>query len=278
MKIVITTGFNKSLHSIALIHKISQIEHIDVVACLQVKTYQLGRFKKYLKQYGLDTVIAKFKSYLLNQDNTYLSDEIKPIKEYLKELNINFKTINSYCKSKKIQNIKVNSLNSEESINFIKKNNIDLVLYSGGGILKNEFINSPNSGILNAHSGYLPFFRGMNTIEWSLLYGFFPYTTIHFINSGIDTGSILYREKIKFNDNLYIYRGNAVVHNIKLLYKVVSNFSYYKKSSISQLKNEGRQFFVMHDFLKFFVIKFLSKKGNLSLLNDYKKNNKPNFE
>ena len=118
----------------------------------------------------------------------------------------------------------------------------------------------------------------MNTIEWSLLYGFFPYTTIHFINSGIDTGDILYREKIKFNNDLYIYRGNATVHNIKLLYKVINNFNYYKKKSISQLKEDGKQFFVMHKFLKFFVVKFLNKENSFSSLNDYNKNSKPNFE
>ena len=44
--------------------------------------------------------------------------------------------------------------------------------------------------IINPHSGFLPLFRGMNVIEWSLIYGFIPYTTIHFINTGIDTGKI----------------------------------------------------------------------------------------
>ena len=39
----------------------------------------------------------------------------------------------------------------------------------------------------------LPFFRGMNVIEWSLLYNVKPTVTVHMISEGIDTGDILFQ-------------------------------------------------------------------------------------
>ena len=86
---------------------------------------------------------------------------------------------------------------------FFKEMNNDLVVYAGGGILRKNFIKVPNIGILNAHSGKLPFFRGMNVIEWSLLYNVKPTVTVHMISEGID-GDILFQKSIPVKNNYSI--------------------------------------------------------------------------
>ena len=156
--------------------------------------------------------------------------------------------------NKKIPHIKVDNLNDTKLYRFIQKNNIDLIIYSGGGILKKPIINSVKKGVINAHSGYLPFFRGMNVIEWALLYNKRPQTSIHFIDSGIDTGKIILRENIPFSNDLYTLRGNATVHNVNLIVEVISNLDNYTKNAIPQNKEDGKQFFLMNDYLKNIVI------------------------
>ena len=277
MKIVVTAGYNKSLHSIATIHQLIQNGH-EVVGCLQVKEFQLSRMKLYLYQYGWKTFKAKLLTYILSQNNTYLSNEISAIQDYANKIGINnYKTISSYCSDNNIKHIKVNSLNNYKAINFNNDNNIDLLIYSGGGILRKSLIESTNKGVLNPHSGFLPLFRGMNAIEWSLIHGFIPYTTIHFINSGIDTGNVLLREKLAFNKDLYKYRGSATVHNIELLCKVINNFDYYNQKSITQNKDDGRQFFIMHKYLKDILIKYIKQDNEIFLKHNYNNWSESNF-
>ena len=278
MKVVVTAGYNKSLHSIATIHTLIKNGH-EVVGCLQVKELQLSRVKFYFNQYGWNAFKAKALTYLFKKNNTYLSDEVKPINNYNKEMGIdNYKTISSYCKDKNIKYIKVESLNSNKAVSFNKENNIDLLVYSGGGILRKKIIESTNNGVINPHSGFLPLFRGMNAIEWSLIHGFMPYTTIHFINMGIDTGSILLREKLNFNKNLYALRGSATVHNIKLLCEVINNFNKYNEKSIDQNRNEGKQFYVMHKYFKNILYEYMNKNSNSFLDSNYSNWSESNFK
>jgi folate-dependent phosphoribosylglycinamide formyltransferase PurN len=269
MKIVITAGYNKSLHSIALMHDLKENGH-ELLACIQIKLIQLNRLFAYIKQYGWETVKAKYKSYVLGEKNIYLSKEIEPITGYLNTKNISDRTIKSFCKKTGIIHLKTNSINDKIVEDFIKWNEVDLIIYAGGGIIRKNIINSSKYGVLNAHSGWLPFFRGMNVIEWSLLYGHLPYTTIHFIDTDIDTGKILYRESIPFVNDLYILRGNAAVHNVRLLVKVINDFLSFSEKALPQQKTDGKQFFVMHRRLKELVTAYLDKE--CSNINELKRN------
>ena len=118
----------------------------------------------------------------------------------------------------------------------------------------------------------------MNVIEWSLIYGFIPYTTIHFINTGIDTGKILLREKLNYNKNIYAYRGSATVQNIELLSKVINDFNKYNDQAIIQKISEGKQFFIMHKYLKNILIKYIDKNDNTHLKENYNDWSVSNFK
>ncbi len=277
MKIVVTAGHNKSLHSIALMHTLKKNGH-EIVGCILVKTFQIKRLKSYIRQYGWKTVKAKFSSHVLGNSDTYLANEVKPIKDYLEKIELEKTSVTQFCKKEKIKIVHTNSLNEDEACQMVKEQAADLIIYAGGGILRKKIIQSSKQGVLNAHSGWLPFFRGMNAIEWSLLYGFRPHTTIHFIDVGIDTGSILFREPIPYHNDLYTLRGTATVHNIELLNKVLGNFEEYKKSSLEQTPKQGKQFFVMHDRLKEIVAKKLKNNSEDKWITQKDKINELNFK
>jgi len=251
MKIIITSGHDRSLHTIALIDQLLKDGH-TIALILLVKTFQIKRLRSYIKQYGFKTIIAKFKSHFLHKTNTYLARETAPIKNHLQAQNININSVTQFCNFKNIAMCKVDSLSSEKAIG--KSNNIspDIIVYSGGGIVRQNLIETSKYTVLNAHSGPLPKIRGMNAIEWSIMKNLEPTTTIHFIDAGIDTGKIIYKEKIPIQptDDLYDIRGKATVHNIKLLSKVLVSFDDYIENSTSQKKAEGRQYFVMHERMK----------------------------
>lgn len=253
MKILVTTGHKKSRYTLALLNDLLKNENYQI-QCVEVKTFNFRRFKKYLKQYGINKLIKKF---MINffDFKTEISNETLPIKEYMKLQNIPFCSVKSFCMSNGIKHFITKNLNSENLVSHLSKQQFDIIIYSGGGILRKNFIKISKIGVLNSHSGYLPNFRGMNVIEWSLLHNFEPHTTIHFIDSGIDTGKILYYEKIPLSNDLYTIRGNAVVHNLKLISLVLNDLSYYIENSIVQKKEDGKQYFVMHDCIKNHITK-----------------------
>ena len=265
MNILVTSGHSRSKYTIALLNELTKLDHS--CTCAEVSTFQVSRVKQYFKQYGFVNLINKFSAHFLNNKKSIIYNETKPIKNFLNQRGIHDKTVSAYCRRNSIIHIKTKSLNDYAFVNKLKKSNFDLIVYSGGGILRKDIIDIPIYGVLNAHSGFLPKFRGMNVIEWSLLMGYLPQTTIHFIDKGIDTGNILYSESIPYSNDLYTFRGNATVHNVQLITKVISDFFSYKKYSKKQEIKEGKQYFVMNDLLKNEVINILKNHPKKSFKN-----------
>lgn len=83
------------------------------------------------------------------------------------------------------------------SINLIKKYNL-IVSYGYRKIIKKKIIENLKRPIINLHISYLPHNRGVHPNFWSFKNKTPKGVTIHEIDSGIDTGDILFRKKIKF--------------------------------------------------------------------------------
>jgi len=77
----------------------------------------------------------------------------------------------------------------------IRQINPDLIyVWSYPMILPEEIIKIPRYGSINLHIGLLPEYRGTNGVRWALLNGEEQTgVTIHFMDSGIDTGSVISR-------------------------------------------------------------------------------------
>jgi methionyl-tRNA formyltransferase len=70
-------------------------------------------------------------------------------------------------------------------------------LHAANVIYREPIISAFRLGILNAHIGILPGYRGRSVAEWSILQGDRTGVTVFFIDSGIDTGArIVLREFI----------------------------------------------------------------------------------
>ena len=65
------------------------------------------------------------------------------------------------------------------------------LLIPGGGILPKEIIERCKTGAMLFHFGELPYYRGMDTIEWSILFGRQVKTTCFFYADKIDAGDIV---------------------------------------------------------------------------------------
>ena len=86
-------------------------------------------------------------------------------------------------------------LHDPETLSRLKDLKLDVGLHKSGNIYRRETIECFRLGILNAHIGLLPEYRGRSVLEWSLLQGDPTGISVFFLDEGIDTG-----ERIVFSE------------------------------------------------------------------------------
>ncbi len=158
-----------------------------------------------------------------------------------------------FCKQAGIPASEVDSINSGESVRLLQEHKIDLLVYAGAGILKKPLIEATPLGVLNAHMGLLPSYRGMNVAEWAAWNGDPVGCSVHLIDSGIDTGDILVVREVDIARARSVGEVRKLVDQsqIELLGEVVQYVLKTGKlpSRRSQTGSEGLQYFTMHAVL-----------------------------
>jgi folate-dependent phosphoribosylglycinamide formyltransferase PurN len=96
-----------------------------------------------------------------------------------------------FCRKSGIPFITVNSVNDPAAVEEIRRLKPDVAIHAGAGILRAPILALPKLGTINAHMGLLPFYRGMNVAEWARFNGDPTGPSVHWIDSGIDTGDIV---------------------------------------------------------------------------------------
>lgn len=81
------------------------------------------------------------------------------------------------------------ALESESVVGWIRGGRFDVGLHAMGVIYRRPVLDAFGLGILNAHIGFLPPFRGRSVVEWSLIAGAPIGTSVFLIDEGIDTGA-----------------------------------------------------------------------------------------
>jgi len=105
--------------------------------------------------------------------------------------------------------VNVNSINDDSISQLLNQLSPDLIFVNGTRIISKTILESTNVKIINIHVGITPKYRGVHGGYWALFnddlanFG----TTVHYIDSGIDTGNIIAQAtgKISKQDNFITY-------------------------------------------------------------------------
>jgi len=82
----------------------------------------------------------------------------------------------------------------------IRRVSADIGLHASGAIYRRSFLDRFAIGLLNAHIGLLPRYRGRSVMEWSILHGDETGITVFLVDEGIDTGPIVHQRPIRIPD------------------------------------------------------------------------------
>lgn len=121
--------------------------------------------------------------------------------------------------------IRITSVNSNECLSLLKKINPELVIVNGTRIISKEIINSIPARFINIHAGITPKYRNVHGAYWAIVNNDMDNcgVTVHIVDAGIDTGNIIYQQKITVSskDNFVTYPFLQLAEGIVLLKKAV---------------------------------------------------------
>ena len=235
--IVITAGYDKSPFVLDVVNRLS-INGIIVNSVIVTKSINLKRITKVLSTHGISGLLNAFIKSKGQSNNTH-KNEI---------------SLRRWCQVNRVKYLSVKDINNIKVENHLKSLNSTLLLYGGGGIIRQNIIDACAMGILNAHLGLLPQIRGMNAAEWNVLLNLPQAVSIHFIDRGIDTGNVL--KKVYYNIDAIRSRKElrirALEEGAKAITEVVLN-SHYRKAG-EQNPVVYRQCYRISDFMESLLV------------------------
>lgn len=157
------------------------------------------------------------------------------------------------------------NVNSSEVANEIKKIKEKYLIYSGpGGAIVSEQILSLGKEFIHVHSGWLPEYRGSTTMYYSLIIDSNICCSVIALNSGIDTGDILFRKKYdlpKLKAD-YDYVVDPILRTDTLINYLKNKMENKIEKNTVQQFDKGNTFYIIHPVLKNIAI--LKNSGELS--------------
>lgn len=121
--------------------------------------------------------------------------------------------------------IRVENINSERARSELRRLNPRVVVVNGTRIIGEETLNCVDAPFINTHAGITPLYRGVHGAYWALAEGRKDLvgTTVHFVDKGIDTGTIIEQAyfKITDRDNFATYPHLHTAAGIPILIKAV---------------------------------------------------------
>jgi len=144
----------------------------------------------------------------------------------------------------------------------ISYHSCDIALHRLYSIIRRPVIDAFKIGILNDHPGLLPYFRGMSTIEYSILYGFPIAGTVHIIDSGIDTGPILNVStyELEAGDTIKRVVDRVIMDKENRIFSAIEMIANGNYKTIQNNSDEGLLYYRIHPALRLYV-NYLCKTG-----------------
>jgi folate-dependent phosphoribosylglycinamide formyltransferase PurN len=267
MRVVILCSSPYSETGCAVAARLAQLGHVPVGA-LTLPSWDRRTLLRKVGQWGLHDSVQYAVAKLRPSKSTIQKQIRNPyLESALRHGDGVFRSLREVARAYGFPVAACSDQNSPRAVGQLKQWSPDLAIFTGGNILRDEVLKVPRLGILNAHLALLPEIRGMSSPEWSLLCGVPLAVTIHFMDSGVDTGPILLRREFAGTDgcdSLADLRNKMIAEGIELIAEAVAGLDRGTISAVPQADRENdRQFFVMHEQLKAVATRRL-KKGRLN--------------
>jgi methionyl-tRNA formyltransferase len=224
-----------------------------------IRKFSYKRFFEESKRDGYFQLIKKiFHKLIIKGDDNFSYSEVS-LNYAFKKLGLKNKNLST---NKNIKLLYVDNFRELENKVISLKSKI--ALFTGGGIVSENFINKFNEGIINLHVGNLPKFKGMDATEAEILSGYFNSIalTTNLMSKNVDSGPVL--AKYVFSSEGYSKIGELFNEATALFpFMLVDSYLGFRSGRYKKInqKNEGRLYFTLNNDLKSLVNKILFERS-----------------
>jgi len=217
------------------------------------------RSKAYLSKIISNKINLNKIIFMNDNSNKIFSDEIsriskkygfeisKSVKEILIENRLDFKEFNFL------------DINSKILIEYLKTLELNYIIFTGGGILKNEILNI-DSKFVHFHPGITPFYKGSTCFYYSILNDDNCGVTAFIMDEKLDTGEIICQKEFSKPDHEFIddvYDPHIRSELLVELFKKRFLENHFEKNKL----NGGETYYIIHPILKHIAIENCIKKS-----------------
>ncbi len=249
MKNVVIFSPNRfSLYTICVTELLRRND-INVQAIVVRKLFNPERFLFEFNRDGFRLIKKIWKKLFLRQ-GAYKKSKGETIVDLMKSENISFSKVEDFRANFGIPVLYCADLNDAAVTGMLSEHKPDMIVFTGGGIIRKEILANAGAGVLNCHMGVLPQYRGMDVVEWPVLGSDFDQIglTVHFMDKGIDTGDILHIEKMRPEpyETIKQLRDRFEPQMCRQIVKTCLDYLHGRVERINQAQEDGKQYFIMH--------------------------------
>ncbi len=155
----------------------------------------------------------------------------------------------------------VDSVNGLPMEKILKNEFFSLVVFTGGGVIKPNILKLTNGGVVNCHSGILPYYRGMDCHKWAILNNELDKVGVscHFMSEKVDRGALIRTKILSINGDDSLSKIEQKMEKLMSIEIVnaVSNYFLQKNKPTEQKIENGKNYYKLHNSLELLVRKKL---------------------
>jgi methionyl-tRNA formyltransferase len=259
--VVVFSPSRFSLYTICVTEMLMR-QKVNVKAIVVRKLFNRKRFLSEFSRDG-SRLIEKIWRKLVLRQGAYKGKDYETIASFMQSENIRFKTVDDFKSAYGIPVAYCDDLNAAIVVETLQLAKPQVVVFTGGGLIRQEVLDHAGDGILNCHMGVLPKYRGMDVVEWPLLedepgqVGM----TVHFMDKGLDTGDVLRVTPVALepNDTIAQLRDRFEPPMCREIVDTCVGYLNGQITRVPQKLEDGQQYFLIHPRLMKIAAAKLSK-------------------
>ncbi len=220
---------------------------ISISSILVPRLLDAERVKSYWRREGLELVSKVWSKFLRHDMN-----KAAPLEHWLHaNLPADF-TLTGWARQHDAAIVSVQDFGDAAAQALMRMPAVDLIIFSGGGLIRNGLLRASRLGVMNCHSGLLPEYRGMDPALWAEWNGDEPGLTVHVMDAGIDTGPIIASRKLPraIGESWTDYTNRVELTAAEFLAESAARLLRGEVQPQPQAVSAGKQYFVMHPRLR----------------------------
>lgn len=251
MRLAVLAPVQSSLYSRLITFLAAQEPDLQVTVIIVRTPWTLARVRGELRRDGI-WLVRKAVAKMLLGEQAYRSEDPETIIAYARQVDLPPGTLKTLARTFGIPLVTVPDHNAPAALRALRSAAPDLIVFTGGGLLRKEVLAAARIGVMNCHSGILPCYRGMGVVEWPILEadGELPKIglSLHLMDAGVDTGPILCQRRLALRpgDTFASIYTRLEPHMVELILKGLRGLRDGTIAPEPQNIDDGRQYFVLH--------------------------------